>query len=117
MRLTKGTWVDALLLFAVAIFLVFIFAEQPRIYPRTQTQLNLSLASLPLYALHSLLRMKRPRFERVREVWGADLSRPGHRGDVSPSELQRQYPYGPCNRSLDGDRGDRSESLSPAPRL
>lgn len=57
MKLTKITWVDLVLLFTVAVVLVFIFAEKPRIYPRTQTQLNLSLALLPLYALYSLLRM------------------------------------------------------------
>ncbi len=57
MKLTKFTWVDAILLLALAIFLVFVFAEQPKIYPRSQTDLNLSLALLPLYALYSLLRM------------------------------------------------------------
>ncbi|MBZ5553128.1 MAG: ABC transporter permease subunit [Acidobacteriia bacterium] len=57
MKLTKFTWVDLVLLMTVAVLLVFIFAEKPRVYPRTQTQLNLSLALLPLYALYSLLRM------------------------------------------------------------
>ncbi|MBZ5536801.1 MAG: ABC transporter permease subunit [Acidobacteriia bacterium] len=57
MKLTKFTWVDLVLLLTVAVFLVFVFAEKPRIYPRTQTQLNLSLTLLPLYALYSLLRM------------------------------------------------------------
>ncbi len=57
MKITKFTWVDLVLLLAVAVSLVFIFAEKPSIYPRTQSQLNLSLALLPLYALYSLLRM------------------------------------------------------------
>lgn len=57
MKLTKFTWVDAVLFIVLAVFLYVIFAEHPHVYPRSQSQLNLSLALLPLYALYSLLRM------------------------------------------------------------
>lgn len=57
MKLTKFTWVDVVLLLALAASLVFVFAERPNLYSRSQPALNLSLALLPLYALYSLLRM------------------------------------------------------------